>query len=764
MSEKKVSVKNVASDVGRIGIILALIMLATYLVTIINASSAFYTDSSVRSAKLYFAEDMQKVNALAEQHYDNLYEVVDRIEYAKSKAEVDAIISSYQREEVEQFGDLRYYSQGLVFSASGSPVESDEDTLEGDKLIAEIVGGKTEACTDVYYDKYVNKACIAFFVPVRGSAYVDGLLSIVEARNIVSLGGMINEKASVIAVITGDGTVLASATIEQFPMTVGNKYFDFIHNFTSNQEMTEAVQNTIDDGVLATTEITYLGTRYTLVSEPIDRFDEHLTFVVMSVSEGLIAPEMTYIRHIVNVLLITVIAFLVGLTYAFLFRKKAKEAESTANLTDPTLECPNLEHFRRNAMNLVYAGTKRYAIAVFVARQFHYLDEKFGTEKANEVMKFVARVMETFCDENETYGYGSNGKFVVLVDYNGESSLRDKIRLFENVINKHEVLVSNRAKLKFDVGVYLAFEGRRRTIPEMIECATTASTRARADVKVPYVIYSDVVRAEINRSEKIETQMESALENGEFRLFLQPKYNVTQDRIDSAEALVRWFDPRSGDYIFPGEFIGLFEANGFITKIDHFIYLEVLEYFKNAREHNDKVVPISVNVSRVTAKSFDFIDFYVGNKKKYQIGDGFITLEFTESFAMDDYEDLADIVRELQANGIRCSIDDFGSGYSSFSILKEIPMDELKLDRLFLSAGIEPDRDKKILDSIVALAKEIGMKIVQEGVENEEMFRAVSAMGIDIVQGYYYAKAIPLAEYKLFVGSNTSIKYKSKVK
>ena len=764
MSEKKGFFKGAVADVGRIAIILALVLLATYLITIVDASTAFYTDSSVRSAKLYFAEDMNKIDALAEEHYNNLYEVVDRIEYARSKAEVDEIISSYQREEVEQFGNLRYYSQGEVFDAAGSPIIPDEDTEEGDKLIAEIVGGKDRACTGVYYDGYIDKSCMAFFVPVRGSQYVDGLLSIVEARNIVSVEGLINEKACVIAVVSNDGMIFASDKLDSFPTSVGNRYYDFIHNFTSNQQMAESVKLSVSKNELSTVEISHLGTRYTIVSEPIVNFDGELKLVVMSASEGLIAPEMTYIRHIVNVLLITVIAFIVGLVYAFLFRRQAKEALSTANLSDPTLECPNVEQFRRKAMNLVYSGRHKYAVAAFVARQFHYLDERFGSEKAIDIMKFAARVIDTFCDERETYGYAGEGKFVILVSYTSDSALCDKIRLFDNVINKFETLAESKVKLKFDVGVCLAFEGKRRTIPEMIDCATTASAYAKSDVKVPFVIFTDTVRDEINRAEKIETQMESALENGEFKLFLQPKYNATWDRIDSAEALVRWFDTRSGDYIFPGEFISLFEANGFITKIDHFIYIEVLEYLSKAVERGDKVVPISINVSRVTAKSPGFIDFYIDNKKKYQIGDGFVTLEFTESFAMDDYESLALMVKELQASGIRCSIDDFGSGYSSFSILKEIPMDELKLDRLFLSPGIEPERDKKILDSIVALAKDMGMTIVQEGVENREMFDAVVAMGIDVIQGYHYAKALPLEEYRLFVNSNTSIRYKSKVK
>ena len=258
--------------------------------------------------------------------------------------------------------------------------------------------------------------------------------------------------------------------------------------------------------------------------------------------------------------------------------------------------------------------------------------------------------------------------------------------------------------------------------------------------------------------------MESALENREFRLFLQPKYDVRHDTIDSAEALVRWFDTEKGDYKFPCEFIPLFETNGFIVKLDHFVYIEVLEYLSRASERGEKVVPIAVNVSRVTATSPDFINFYVGNKKKYGIPDNFVTLELTESFAMEDYDKISTIISALHNSGMRCSIDDFGSGYSSFSILKQINVDELKLDSVFMKRGIDVKRDDKLLATIIDLAKSMGMSVVQEGVETKEMFDKVVAMGCNVIQGYYYAKAISLEEFKIFIKTNTSIKYKALVK
>jgi EAL domain-containing protein (putative c-di-GMP-specific phosphodiesterase class I) len=216
--------------------------------------------------------------------------------------------------------------------------------------------------------------------------------------------------------------------------------------------------------------------------------------------------------------------------------------------------------------------------------------------------------------------------------------------------------------------------------------------------------------------------------------------------------------------MFPGEFIPLFESNGFIAKLDHFVYIEVLEYLSHAVERGEKVVPVAVNVSRVTANSEDFISFYVGNKKKYRIPDGFITIELTESFAMEDYEKISHIVTALHNSGMKCSIDDFGSGYSSFSILKQISVDELKLDSMFIKRGTDKKRDDTLLSTMIDLAKAMGMRVVQEGVETKEMFDKVTDMGCDVVQGYYYAKAISLEEFKIFINTNTSIKYKSLVK
>jgi EAL domain-containing protein (putative c-di-GMP-specific phosphodiesterase class I)/GGDEF domain-containing protein len=460
-----------------------------------------------------------------------------------------------------------------------------------------------------------------------------------------------------------------------------------------------------------------------------------------------------------------VCAFIGILVYSILYSRQSIKAISRAVLTDATIECPNAEQFRRDAIEVLYAGRMQpYAIMYCKIKRYNVIVDMLGEQKANEIFSFVANVFEAFCNEGETYGYVGDGEYLMMIRYRNEKQIGDKITLLEAVINKSDLVKKSGVSVKFAVGVYLTAQNRRATVPQMIEGARLAAQTVKKNAVKSYAIYTEEVDREIANNERIEARMEESLANGEFKLFMQPKYNVKRDSIDSAEALVRWFDPSIGDYRFPGDFISLFEANGFIIKLDHFIYLEVLKYMQAAAERGEKIAPVSVNVSRVTALQDNFIEFYVQNKRDHQIGDGFITLEITESFAMESDEKLLDIVNRLHENGIRCSINDFGSGYSSYNTIKQIPIDEIKIDRIFLAKGLDQERDDKIIMSVVQLAKDLGVEVVQEGVETEAMFNRVVEMGCEVIQGYYYAKAIPIEEYRIFINSNTSIQFKKKVK
>ena len=758
MKDKKLQGR-LTENLTKTALIIATIILVVYLLTIVTGSETYFRESAEKNALLNFETDLNYASALADVHYQNLYEIAAKVEYAQSAKEVENIISSYIGS--EQFGNLRYYSQGKSYDADGVIVDME---MSADAEIRALSQSMTEGCIGSYTDVVFKVQCMAFFVPVRGSAYVDGVLSIVPARNIIDLDEGLQDNADVMVLIDSSGKVFADVMKSEFEITAGNNFYDFLDTLTSNKEDANKLNEAISNGTKGVLSISFGSVEYTLAYSPVEKLGNHYTLVTMSVSNGLIAPELTYVRHIVNLLFISILALAVGFIFALLYHRQSKQALAAATLLDPNLDCPNHEQFRRDVQELAVASRRKYSISVFSITNIRFVEEQLGDKDMNELLRFIANTFEKFTGEGESYAYLGDGRFAMLMLNPTPESGKSKTHLLKTVSNRHELLIPRGIKLRYNVGVYRIWENRGRSAQQMIECAITAAESAGTYVNKPYNLFTEEVNNEIVRNERIEAMMESALKNREFKVFVQPKYNVAKDRIDSVEALVRWFDPRKGDYMFPGEFIPLFETNGFITKLDHFVYIEMLEFISHAVERGETVVPVSVNVSRVTATQDDFINFYISNKKKYRIPDGFITLELTESFAMEDYDKMQGLIDQLHEAGMQCSIDDFGSGYSSFSTLKRMTMDELKLDAVFTRRSHSQENDDLLLRTMIKLAKDLGMKVVQEGVETKEVFDKVVSMGCDVIQGYYYAKAISLEEFKIFVNSNTSIKYKSKVK
>ncbi len=747
------------AHIGRITFLIVILLLVVYTVSVLLNSISFFTDTAERNALLRFDTDLSKAEELTRVHYDDLYAVAERLQAATSEKAVADIIEGYIGS--EQFGDLRYYNDGVTYSANGVKVEAE---TSGAEALSALAASMTEGCSSVYYDSMLKKDCIAFFVPIRGSAYVDGVLSILAADSIVEAAQILPESGVATALITAEGQVLTSDWHDGEIESVGGDFYEFINKLTYDKAVIADIRERVEAGEKVAYTFSAMSGRYTLALCAVDSLDGSLMLVTLSETDTLAANDTVYIQHIINLTVIAVLALAIGSVYALIYHRNTRRALDTVGTIDPAVGCANAEHFRTVVGKELQNRNHRYALAVFELRRFRYLTEHLPDEQVAEGLQHVAKVMETFCNLHETYGYLGDGKFGFLMLYENENSVKDHVRLIETVVGKHPMFGAGKTKNNFSVGVSLSTEAKHYTASELIHHAGIAADRAKGDVNKSYVFYSEKVNAERDRNDQIEMEMESALANNEFRLFLQPKYNIAEDRIDSAEALVRWFDPKTGDYRFPGEFISLFESNGFITKLDHFMYIEALKCLANAAERGEKVVPISVNVSLVTANEKDFLDFYIENKKKYRIVDGFITVEFTESFAMGDHQKIREIVNKLHDNGIRVSLDDFGSGYSSFSVIKDIPIDELKLDRLFLSKGLDQGHDETLLATVISLAKSLNMRVVQEGVETREMFESVCAKGCDVIQGYYYAKAIPQEEYRLFIGSNTSIKYKSLVK
>ncbi len=741
--------------VGRISFITVLMFLAVYMLTVLSGSGAFFDDAARRSALLAFNTDREQAEEIADLHYNNLYEVAARLEYLDTADGVRDVMESYIGS--PQFGDLRYYSQGKAYDVNGNLVT--QETSAHDMIMA-LSASRTAGCTDIYRDKIETVDCIAFFVPVRGSAAVDGVLSVVPARNLLDVSPLLANGPQAVLLVDKSGRIMAGTKEDAFGYDFGIQLEEFVANFTNSESEIVGLKEAL---LRKNKEALPMGDYFVSLA-PLERLGGYMSLVTVRENAGLIAPETEYIRHVINISVIAIVALLIGAVYALFYFKNAKKTLDTVTTTDLTVGCANGEEFRRTAGRLLRESGRPYAVAIAEVRRFRAVGESLPDNEVTEFLRYIAKVLETFSGPRETFGYMGDGKFLLLILRDNDRAVAERVRLIETICGKHAVLAASKTKRHFNIGVAETPDGRRSSVTELLDFAALALENAKNNVNTPFSRYTEELRGERDRADRIEAEMEAALANNEFRLFLQPKYNVAGDRVDSAEALVRWFDTKTGDYRFPGEFIGLFETNGFITKLDHYMYIETLKYLSAAAERGEKVVPISVNVSLVTVNDPGFLPFYIDNKKKYRIGDNFLCIEFTESFAMGDYTQIRAIVDALHGAGIRCSLDDFGSGYSSLGVLKNIPIDELKLDRLFLQPGFNSQYDDTMLATLISLAKTLGIPVVQEGVETKEMFESVIAKGCDIIQGYYYAKAIPVEEFRLFVGSNTSIKYKALVK
>ena len=241
--------------------------------------------------------------------------------------------------------------------------------------------------------------------------------------------------------------------------------------------------------------------------------------------------------------------------------------------------------------------------------------------------------------------------------------------------------------------------------------------------------------------------MNSALKNREFEVYFQPKHSLDDDRIIGAEALVRWNSPDKG-MISPGAFIPIFEENGFIMKLDQYVWEETCRFIHEQMEAGVNIKPVSVNISRINIYNPELVDIFSHLITKYNIPSEMLELEFTESAYVDNPQLMLQIMEQLHALGFKIEMDDFGAGYSSLNMLKDVPVDVLKIDLNFLSKTSHPDKAFTIMSSVIRMAKWLGINSIVEGVETEEQVEALAQMGCQHFQGYYFCRPMPVDQFE----------------
>ena len=465
------------------------------------------------------------------------------------------------------------------------------------------------------------------------------------------------------------------------------------------------------------------------------------------------AVERLYLYSNFLVLSLTsLLVALVSICLAFYgYEKRLAKYVDTDKLTNGI----NYEKFLKEAQFLIDSNPDK-TFAVFYAdiQNFKYINDTFGYDVGDNLLMFISQKIKDALNEKGYYARISADNYTAIIPYDDKNDFIEPIYSIIDDIYWFEEIQIAHYKPEIYVGIYCSGDtASPLTISEMIDRANMTQKSIKGSSEYHIAFYNEEIRERVIAEKDLERRMDTALANGEFKVYFQPKYEVGSGEIVGAEALVRWDSPESG-FMSPAKFIPLFEQNGFIINLDQYVFETVC---KNIREWLDlgiRVVPVSVNVSRLQFYRLDFIKRYTKIKEKYNIPNGLLELEFTESIVFESLEILKKIVLGLKKEGFSCSIDDFGSGYSSLNILKNLPMDTLKLDKLFFQDSENLERDKALISSVVTMSRALNMKTVAEGIENWAQVSFLREIGCDIIQGYVYSEPIPHARYTVLLEGN----------
>lgn len=378
------------------------------------------------------------------------------------------------------------------------------------------------------------------------------------------------------------------------------------------------------------------------------------------------------------------------------------------------------------------------------------INEKYGLQKGDEVLQVMARSGERGFPGYIFGGRIEGDKFAALI-YDQKSDKLEEMDMQEyndsifpipNVVIKH--------------GVYHIDRSVNVTPQGMYDRATLALQKIKNQYGVYVAEYNDDLRKDLLVRQMILESADSALKTNQFQVYYQPKHDYHTDQTCGAEGLARWVHPELG-FMNPALFVPMFEQNGFITKMDIYVWEEVCKTMKKWEADGVPVVPVSINVSRRDFQLDDLADRIIALVDKYSIDHSMIHIEVTESAYSDNPERITRTVKELHDRGFVIELDDFGTGYSSMTALSSLDLDILKLDRSIIQNDI-PGSEKNILEFSMQLAKMLKLKTVAEGVETKEQMERIRSLGGDYIQGYYYSKPLPADEFAQYLIRKSNMK------
>ena len=425
-----------------------------------------------------------------------------------------------------------------------------------------------------------------------------------------------------------------------------------------------------------------------------------------------------------------------------MMEQAVKLMNHTTDEVDKLTGLPNRIQFYDQTQAVIQDLYKNFAIVLLDIERFKNINDIYGIAKGDEVLRYIARVLQDMYGDQNNYARLHSDMFVFYINYEKKGEIIKEIEKIRKKISNNPFGFDLVTKF----GIYLVDD---RSIPVNLMCdrAMMAERTVKGNIMKFCAFYDEHYREEMLRAGEIEQDMERALVEHQYQMYLQPKYRLSDNSLCGAEVLCRWKHPRKG-LIPPNDFIPLFEKNGFILKLDEYMWEEACKNIRRWLDEGHEVVPISVNISRYHIQHNNLEDAMRHLLTKYNLTPDHLNLEITESLFLDNPEELNRVLVRLQNMGFKLEVDDFGSGFSSLNLIRNISVDTIKIDKEFLDSEIASEKGKIVVNHTIGMAKDLNLQVVAEGVETKAHVDFLKESHCDIAQGYFFAKPMPVEEFE----------------
>lgn len=502
-----------------------------------------------------------------------------------------------------------------------------------------------------------------------------------------------------------------------------------------NREISEQMRKDIKLKLSGFMQSNNHGTEIFSAYTPIDKI--HDWYLITSVPLSAVSPNgKTVIDLFYVILLVLVVIFSFSLTYFLWYKNRQRTQLEQIAFVDTVTGGDTYTKFQMDARSrLDTVPSMTYYLLTFDIDNFKFINNSYGFEFGDNLLRQINHHIQGHLGPMECVARVTRDHFVALLNDAAEARIAA-------LLSSHEYTDTF---VYFSAGVYHITD-LQESVNLMLDKASTAARSVKGKLNKTVEYYSQRFEQLTLHNEQMKRAVKRAIENGEFLPYYQPKINILDNTLVGCEALVRWLTPE-GTFIYPDEFIPLCEQTGLVVEVDFIVYEKCLRLLQSFMEQGVPCVPISVNFSRLHLQDERFLDKIIKLRETYNVPANLIEAELTESAIFDNSEAIATFTRKMHENGFLVAMDDFGSGYSSLNMLKEIPIDILKLDKGFLEATLDNTRRNIIFSAIVDMAQKLDIKVVVEGVENLDDVNLMKECGCFIAQGYYFAKPMDEASF-----------------